>query len=128
MCGIVAYKGNKDCHPILLDGLKRLEYRGYDSAGIACLFDSKISITKRAGKVKELQEAINTKKISKDFSTIGISQLKKYVNAINFCSLSENRLQFCVGRLEYKRLELTGKTDIEHQMYLESKFGVVDKT
>jgi len=76
MCGIVAYKGNKDCHPILLDGLKRLEYRGYDSAGLACLFDNKISITKRAGKVKELQEAINTKKISKDFSTIGISHTR----------------------------------------------------
>ena len=37
MCGIVAYKGHKNCHPILLSGLKRLEYRGYDSAGIACL-------------------------------------------------------------------------------------------
>ena len=37
MCGIVAYKGHKNCHPILLNGLKRLEYRGYDSAGIACI-------------------------------------------------------------------------------------------
>ena len=37
MCGIVAYKGNKNCHSILLNGLKRLEYRGYDSAGLACL-------------------------------------------------------------------------------------------
>jgi glucosamine--fructose-6-phosphate aminotransferase (isomerizing) len=76
MCGIVAYKGQKNCFPILLNGLKKLEYRGYDSAGIACLFDSKISITKRAGKVKELQEAINTKKISKDFSTIGIAHTR----------------------------------------------------
>ncbi|HIG09632.1 MAG TPA: glutamine--fructose-6-phosphate transaminase (isomerizing), partial [Alphaproteobacteria bacterium] len=76
MCGIVAYKGQKNCFPILLNGLKKLEYRGYDSAGIACLFDSKISITKRAGKVKELQEAISTKKISKDFSTIGIAHTR----------------------------------------------------
>ena len=37
MCGIVAYKGHKNCYPILLNGLTRLEYRGYDSAGIACL-------------------------------------------------------------------------------------------
>tara|TARA_Y100000748_G_scaffold297069_1_gene290617 strand:- start:560 stop:2395 length:1836 start_codon:yes stop_codon:yes gene_type:complete len=62
MCGIVAYKGHKNCHPILLSGLKRLEYRGYDSAGIACLnSNSKLSITKRRGKVKELEAVLNTK-------------------------------------------------------------------
>jgi len=62
MCGIVAYKGHKNCHPILLSGLKRLEYRGYDSAGIACLHsNSKLSITKRRGKVKELKAALNPK-------------------------------------------------------------------
>ena len=59
MCGIVAYKGHKNCYPILLKGLKRLEYRGYDSAGIACLSsDNKLSITKRRGKVRELEAAI----------------------------------------------------------------------
>ena len=53
MCGIVAYKGNKNCHSILLNGLKRLEYRGYDSAGLACLNnDGKLYLTKRRGKVK----------------------------------------------------------------------------
>jgi len=62
MCGIVAYKGHRNCHPILLSGLKRLEYRGYDSAGIACLHsNSKLSITKRRGKVKELEVALNPK-------------------------------------------------------------------
>ena len=62
MCGIVAYKGHKNCHPILLSGLKRLEYRGYDSAGIACIHsNSKLSITKRRGKVKELEAALNPK-------------------------------------------------------------------
>ena len=59
MCGIVAYKGHKNCYPILLKGLKRLEYRGYDSAGIACFnSDNKLSITKRRGKVRELESAI----------------------------------------------------------------------
>ena len=53
MCGIVAYKGHKNCHSVLLNGLKRLEYRGYDSAGLACLnSDGRLSITKRRGKVK----------------------------------------------------------------------------
>ena len=56
MCGIVAYKGYKNCHPILLNGLKRLEYRGYDSAGIACInSNDKFVVTKRKGKVSELK-------------------------------------------------------------------------
>ena len=62
MCGIVAYKGDKNCHSILLNGLKKLEYRGYDSAGIACLSsNNKLSITKRRGKVRELESALTNK-------------------------------------------------------------------
>lgn len=57
---------------------------------------------------------------------IQLAQLESYVDNIRLGSLSENRLQFCVGRLECKRLELTGKTDVEHQMYLERKHGVVN--
>ena len=73
MCGIVAYKGHKNCYPILLNGLKRLEYRGYDSAGIACLnSDNKLSITKRRGKVKELEAAIT----SKDCNGMGIAHTR----------------------------------------------------
>lgn len=60
-------------------------------------------------------------------NVIHIEQLVSYVDSIKFGSITENRLQFCVGRLEYKRLEITGKTDIEHQMYLEKKFGEVDE-
>ena len=58
MCGIVAYKGPKNCYPILIDGLHRLEYRGYDSAGIACLSDDKITVTKRSGKVIQLERGL----------------------------------------------------------------------
>ena len=58
---------------------------------------------------------------------INISELEDYVDSIRLSSLTENRIQFCVGRLECKRLELTGKTDIEHQRYLEKKFGVVNE-
>ena len=59
MCGIVGYIGGKVALPILLDGLKRLEYRGYDSAGIALLENHTLSITKKIGKVKELEKAFS---------------------------------------------------------------------
>ena len=54
MCGIVAYTGKENAFPILLEGLKRLEYRGYDSAGIAIL-DKNISVLKKKGKVSALE-------------------------------------------------------------------------
>jgi hypothetical protein len=56
MCGIVAYIGHKQAYPIILKGLKRLEYRGYDSAGIALLNDGTINLYKKQGKVSNLEE------------------------------------------------------------------------
>jgi glucosamine--fructose-6-phosphate aminotransferase (isomerizing) len=56
MCGIVAYIGSKDAYPILIKGLRRLEYRGYDSAGVALLNDSKLSVYKKEGKVAILED------------------------------------------------------------------------
>lgn len=61
MCGIVGYTGSKNAVPILLDGLKRLEYRGYDSAGIAILGENDIIIDKVAGKVEILSRKIEKK-------------------------------------------------------------------
>jgi len=54
MCGIVAYRGRQKCLPFLLDGLKRLEYRGYDSAGVAYIIGDKIFVQKQAGCVGDL--------------------------------------------------------------------------
>ena len=56
MCGLVGYIGEKQAGPILLDGLSRLEYRGYDSAGIAILNDNKISIEKTRGRLSALAD------------------------------------------------------------------------
>ena len=57
MCGIVAYIGQKDAYPIIINGLKRLEYRGYDSAGVALLDDNnRLHVYKKKGKVKNLED------------------------------------------------------------------------
>ena len=60
MCGIVGYIGHRDAHPIILKGLQRLEYRGYDSAGIALFDGENVKVTKTKGKVSALQEKINS--------------------------------------------------------------------
>lgn len=66
MCGIVGYIGKRDAYPIILNGLKRLEYRGYDSAGIALFDGSEIQLCKTKGKVADLEA-----KVSKEMPTKG---------------------------------------------------------
>jgi glucosamine--fructose-6-phosphate aminotransferase (isomerizing) len=58
MCGIVGYVGKKEATPVLLDALKRLEYRGYDSAGIAVLTDKGLSVYKTEGKISDLESKL----------------------------------------------------------------------
>jgi glucosamine--fructose-6-phosphate aminotransferase (isomerizing) len=64
MCGIVAYIGDKQAYPILIKGLQRLEYRGYDSSGVALLNNSGINLYKKQGKVVELENFAEGKDIS----------------------------------------------------------------
>lgn len=73
MCGIVGYIGHREAWPIVLKGLKRLEYRGYDSAGIALINDTDLNIYKKAGKVLELENFSEGKDLS---GTIGIGHTR----------------------------------------------------
>ncbi len=73
MCGIVGYLGSKKAYPILLKGLKRLEYRGYDSAGVALLNATDLDLIKKEGKVSELEEAARNQNLS---ASVGIGHTR----------------------------------------------------
>jgi glucosamine--fructose-6-phosphate aminotransferase (isomerizing) len=74
MCGIVGYIGHRPAYPIILKGLSRLEYRGYDSAGIALFQEDQILISKTKGKVSDLE--LKAQELSKSLSGIGIGHTR----------------------------------------------------
>ncbi len=74
MCGIVGYIGKKEALPVLISGLRKLEYRGYDSAGVALLFGGKIHIRKTKGKINDLMHVVEGNPLPK--ANIGIAHTR----------------------------------------------------
>ena len=73
MCGIVGYIGSRNAKDVIIDGLKRLEYRGYDSSGIAVLSDGKLRVVRSVGKISSLESLIEKEEIN---GTIGIGHTR----------------------------------------------------
>ena len=67
MCGIIGYIGPRPVVPVLLDGLRRLEYRGYDSAGVAVVSDGVVNLRRSAGKLANLESAIRTTPLAGEY-------------------------------------------------------------
>ena len=71
MCGIVGYVGKRSAQDVLLDGLEKLEYRGYDSAGVALALDGGIRVVKAKGRLTALRERLAAQQLAQSFCGIG---------------------------------------------------------
>ncbi|MBP6342867.1 MAG: glutamine--fructose-6-phosphate transaminase (isomerizing) [Candidatus Omnitrophica bacterium] len=143
MCGIIGYVGSKEATPILLEGLKKLEYRGYDSSGVGVCSakDGKIAVRKAQGKIRHLEELIKTHAVP--HSTIGISHTRwathgapcqrnshphcnvKQTIAVVHNGIIEN-YQEIKQELQGKGIKFTSDTDTEVIAHLVSQYFAGD--
>lgn len=143
MCGIIGYVGSKEATPILLEGLKKLEYRGYDSSGVGVCSakDGKIAVRKAQGKIRHLEDLIKTHAVP--HSTIGISHTRwathgapcqrnshphcnvKQTIAVVHNGIIEN-YQEIKQELQGKGIKFTSDTDTEVIAHLVSQYFAGD--
>ncbi len=134
MCGITGYIGNRQAPEILLDGLRKLEYRGYDSAGIATIWDKKIDMRRSVGKLDNLNQVLTENPLS---GTVGIGHTRwathgrpSEVNAHPHCAgdvvlvhngIIENHRELR-AHLEQEGFTIQSETDTEIVAHLIEKF------
>jgi glucosamine--fructose-6-phosphate aminotransferase (isomerizing) len=133
MCGIVGYVGHRNALEVVVAGLKRLEYRGYDSAGVALVSDGRLSVRKKAGKLANLQENLGDRPLPD--STVGIGHTRwathggptdlnahPHVSADGFVAVIHNGIieNFATLRLQLQAqgIELSSETDSEVAAHL----------
>jgi len=81
MCGITGYIGGRDAYPIVINGPKRLEYRGYDSSGIMMFDGKEMNLSKVKGKVSDLEDVVNTQS-SRKIGKIGILKIVQIMKSV----------------------------------------------
>src|SRR5215207_714369 len=128
MCGIVGYVGPQDARDVVLEGLRRLEYRGYDSAGIAVLADGELTTAKKAGKLANLEKVLAEQPLPAATTAIGHTRwathggptdrnAHPHVSADGRVAVVHNGIieNFASLRAECERagLEFTSETDTE---------------
>ena len=138
MCGIVGYTGDEQAAPILLDGLEKLEYRGYDSAGIAVFDGEKIHMAKAAGRLKVLSELTHDGKELPGFIGIGHTRWATHgapsdTNAHPHCNKDQSIVVVHNGiienylklrkKLESKGYEFRSETDTDCLLYTSARNG-----
>jgi glutamine---fructose-6-phosphate transaminase (isomerizing) len=110
MCGIVGYAGNQQALPILLAGLRRLEYRGYDSAGVAVLDGGEVQVVRKAGKLNALEQALGSDEALGGTTGIGHTRWATHGQPTD--------------RNAHPHLDCTGRVAVIHNGIIENFYGL----
>ena len=120
MCGIVGYIGPKKAYPILIKGLKRLEYRGYDSAGVALISDNRqLNVYKTKGKVSELETFVTQKDIS---GNIGIAHTRWATHG-EPCSANAHPHYSSSEHLAHRKLRRPQRKTSGQRLFIQKQYG-----